>query len=160
MGNFLEVIQPEKGNIRFSENHCGESIKNTKYFQCISIFCWCIGVHLTVVHDRMIHWAKNKRMIHISVSWFILMQRRECIFFLHTIWYIKVEYCMCEVLNVWMFNIYMNNPLTWNRGSLYVAGNSCPCWPYAQSQLPHFWIPCPVPIAPFFPPSHPHMQLL
>ncbi len=54
----------------------------------------------------------------------------------------------------------MNNPLTWNGGSLYVAANFCPCWPHAQSQLPYFWSPYPISIAPFYPPSLPHMWLL
>jgi hypothetical protein len=34
--------------------------------------------------------------------------------------------------------LYINNPLTWNGGSLIVAANLHPCWPRAQSQLPHF----------------------
>jgi hypothetical protein len=55
----------------------------------------------------------------------------------------------------WTFNI-RNNPLTWNDVSLYVAANLCPCWPHAQSQLPHFRHRVQSPLPPFlsFPPTY------
>ncbi len=31
-----------------------------------------------------------------------------------------------------------NNPITSSGGSLFEEANFHPCWPYAQSQLPHF----------------------
>ncbi len=62
-----------------------------------------------------------------------LTYRGENVFLMHNMVHKTILYVWC----LRVFNI-RNNSLTLNGGLLYIAAYLCPCWPHAQSQLPHF----------------------
>jgi hypothetical protein len=110
------------------------------------------------VHNRTVYWAKNKCMFRSLSHGLFLTYRVENVFPFAS----NMIYRCQKISHVWFFInlLCMSIPLTWTGGFLYAAANLCPYWPHAQSQLPHFSSPYPIPIAPFFPPSHTHMWIL
>ncbi len=122
-------------------NVCWDTLRNTPKGSWRHLSNWSVP-------NCTVHWAKNKCMFPISVTCFIFNLQRRNIF------YFPNETC---IINYWMYSILwifqcINNPLTWNYGSLYVAAKFCPCGPHAQSQLSHFKDPYPTPHCPSFPP--------
>jgi hypothetical protein len=54
-------------------------------------------------------------------------------------------------MHVWCFNNHKEKPLSWSGGPLYENANFCPCWSYAQDQLPLFSAACLTPTTTFSP---------
>jgi hypothetical protein len=61
-------------------------------------------------------------------------------------------------MHAWRLQV-QKYPSYFDDGSLYEEANFCPCSSHAQSQLPHFKLPCRPPTVPFFPSQSTHANI-